>query len=335
VFSPDRNPIDHLARELSALSAGAGFSQLNEASVAASLHNRTEGLTDVVNRIRKNLRQQVVIVIDQFEEIFRFSPETTRGTPGDDATDFIDLIVNAIQSPDQGLSIILTILSEYVSECARVHSLTNLMNSGSYLLPQIPIDLLTAVIEDPVKIAGASIDRSLVNLIVSEMEDRPGQLPVLQHLMMRLWNQWSSTGDMSRPIGISDYEAVGRLKGAISQHAGQALESLDERHRYVCARLFRTITARTDDGKELRKPERISDIAAQTGCSEQEIIAVADVFRAPEYSFITPTKEVPLNGESILDLTHESIIRLWGMLRKWMDEEESSVKLYRQLAASA
>ncbi|MFZ2285592.1 MAG: hypothetical protein WAV93_01275 [Bacteroidales bacterium] len=335
VFRPDRSPVDHLAAELSALSAGAGFTQVSEVSVAASLHNRTEGLTDAVNRIRKNLRQQIVIVIDQFEEIFRFSSETTRGTLGDEATDFIDLIVNAVQSPDQGLHIVLTLRSEYVSECARFHSLTNLMNSSSYLLPQIPNDLLGMVIEDPVKIAGASIDRTLVKLILSDLEERPGQLPVLQHLMMRLWNNWSRTGDMSRPIGISDYEAVGRLKGAVSQHAGQALESLDERNRYVCARLFRSITVRTDDGRELRKPERISSIAAQTGCTEQEIINVADVFRSPEYSFITPGREVPLNGESILDLTHESIIRHWSMLRRWMDEEEISVKLYRQLAAAA
>lgn len=334
-FRPALNPVDHLAAELSSLSAGAGFAQQTKASVAASLHNRTEGLTDVINRIRKNLRQQIVIVIDQFEEIFRYSPATARGTPGDDATDFIDLIVNATQRPDQGLYIILTLRSEYVSECARFHSLTNLMNSSSYLLPQIPVDQLSAVIEEPVKLSGGSIDRSLVKLILGDLDDRPGQLPVLQHLMMRLWNQWSRLGDLSRPISISDYEAVGRLRGAISQHAGQALESLDERHRYVCARLFRTITTRTDDGRELRKPERISTIAAQTGCDEHEIISVAEVFRAPEYSFLTPSKEIPLRGESILDLTHESIIRLWSTLRRWIDEEEASVKLYRHLAASA
>lgn len=335
VFRPALNPVDHLATELSSLSAGAGFNQLSEVSVAASLHNRTEGLTDVINRIRKNLRQQVVIVIDQFEEIFRFSPATSRGLPGDDATDFIDLIVNAMQKPDHGLYIILTLRSEYVSDCGRFHSLTNLMNSSSYLLPQIPVDQMVTVIEEPVKLSGGSIDRSLVRRILSDLEERPGQLPVLQHLMMRIWNQWSRLGDLSRPISISDYEAVGELKGAISQHAGQAFESLDERHRYVCSRLFRTITTRSDDGRELRKPERISTIAAQTGCAEHEIIGVAEVFRSPEYSFLTPSKEVPLNGESILDLTHESIIRLWGNLRKWMDEEEASVKLYRQLASAA
>jgi WD40 repeat protein len=335
VFRPDQNPVDHLAAEMSAFSASAGFTQLTQASVAASLHNRSEGLTEVVNRIRKNLRQQIVIVIDQFEEIFRFSPAAARGTLGDDATDFIDLMVNAIQKPDHGLHIIVTLRSEYVSDCARFHSLTNLMNGSSYLLPQIPNDLLGAVIEEPVKAAGASIDRSLVRLILSELGDRPGQLPVLQHLMMRLWNQWSRAGDMSRPMSVADYEAVGQLQGAISQHAGLALESLDERHRYVCSRLFRTITTRADNGRELRKPERISTVAAQTGCTEKEILSVAEVFRSPEYSFITPSKEVPLNRESIIDLTHESIIRLWGTLRRWMDDEEASVKLYMKLAAAA
>jgi WD40 repeat protein/energy-coupling factor transporter ATP-binding protein EcfA2 len=335
VFRPDNNPIDQLARELSALSAGAGFSQLSEVSVAASLHNRTEGLIDIVNRIRKNLRQQVVIVVDQFEEIFRFSPVTTGGTLGDNATDFIDMIVNAVQMPDQGLSIILTLRSEYVSECSRFHSLTNLMNSSSYLLPQIAHDYLGTVIEEPMKVSGASIDRSLVRLIVNDMEDRPGQLPVLQHLMMRLWNQWSRSGDLNRPISVADYEAVGKLKGAISQHAGQALESLDERHRYVCSRLFRTIAVRNDDGREVRKAERISTIAELTGCGEDEIMHVAEVFRSPEYSFLTPSKEVSLSRETILDLSHESIIRLWNTLRKWMDEEVVSRKLYAQLAAAA
>lgn len=335
VFRPALNPVDHLAVELSSLSAGAGFAMLTEQSVAASLHNRSEGLTDVVNRIRKNPRQQIVIVIDQFEELFRFSPAASDGTPCDDASDFIELIVNAVQKPDQGLYIILTVRSEYVSECARFNSLTNLMNGSSYLLPQIPTDLMGTVIEEPVKLSGATIDRALVKVILGDVEERPGQLPVLQHLMMRLWEHWSRLGDMSRPLSVSDYEAVGRLKGAISQHAGQALESLDARHRYVCSRLFRAITARTDDGRELRKPERISTIAAITGCPEHEIIRVAEVFRAPEYSFLTPSKEIPLNGESILDLTHESIIRLWDTLRRWMDEEEASVRLYRNLAAAA
>ncbi|HWR75374.1 MAG TPA: hypothetical protein VN276_07030 [Bacteroidales bacterium] len=335
VFRPDVNPIDNLAAELSTLSASAGFTQLSQASIAASLHNRSEGITDVINKIRKSLRQQIVIVIDQFEEIFRYSPASTRGTEGDEATDFIDLLVNAVQQPDQGLYLILTLRSEYVSECSRFHTLTNLMNTGSFLLPQIGRDLLTAVIEEPVKASGATIDRSLVKIILGDLSDNPGQLPVLQHLLMRMWNQWNKVGDMSRPLSIADYEAVGTLKGAISQHAGQALEELNERHRYVCSRLFRTIAVRTEDGKEIRRPESIAAIASQTGCTDEEIINVAEVFRHPDYSFLIPPSDVPLNRDSVIDLSHESIIKLWGTLRKWLDDEDASKRLYLRLAAAA
>lgn len=335
VFRPDINPVDNLAAELSTLSAGAGFTQLSQASIAASLHNRSEGITDVINKIRKSLRQQIVIVIDQFEEIFRYSPVSTRGIEGDEATDFIDLLVNAVQQPDQGLYLILTLRSEYVSECSRFHSLTNLMNTSSFLLPQIGRDLLGAVIEEPVKVSGATIDRSLVKIILGDLSDNPGQLPVLQHLLMRMWNHWNKAGDMSRPLSIADYEAVGTLKGAISQHAGQALEELNERHRYVCSRLFRAITVRTEDGREIRRPETIATIATQTACTVEEIINVAEVFRHPDYSFLIPASDIPLNKDSVIDLSHESIIKLWSTLRKWLDDEDASMRLYLKLAAAA
>ncbi|MCU0377749.1 MAG: hypothetical protein MUC78_05760 [Bacteroidales bacterium] len=335
VFRPSLDPIDNLATELAALSAKAGFNQLPVSTVAASLHNRSEGITGIVNKIRKNLRQQIIIVIDQFEEIFRYSPASTRGTLGDDATDFIDMIVSAVSQPDQGLHIMLTIRSEYVSECSRFHTLTSLMNNSSYLLPQLNRDTIATVIEGPVKVQGAAIDRSLIRTIVSDISDGQGQLPVLQHLLMRMWNHWSKTSGMNRPLSISDYEAVGRLRGAIAQHAGQALELLDDRQKYICSRIFRTITLRTDGGHEIRKPESVSAIAAQIGCSADEIIQVAEVFRAPEYSFLTPPGEVPLDEQSIIDLTHESIIKLWGILRKWIDDEDVSRRTYLQLASAA
>lgn len=335
IFRPEQNPIDNLAAQLSALSAEAGFTYLPVSSITASLHNRSEGLADVVNKIRKNLRQQIVIVIDQFEEAFRYSSPVSGASEGDEAADFIDLIVSAVRKPDQGLFVVLTLRSEYVAECSRFHSLTNLLNSGSYLLPQLNRETMVSVIEEPVRVSGATVDRSLVRTIINDLGEKTGQLPVLQHLLMRLWNQWSKSGDLSRPLGMADYEAVGRVKGAISQHAGQAFNSLDERHKYVCARLFRTITTRTEDGKELRKPEKISTIASYTGCSKEEIIKVAEVFRAPEYSFITPVQELELTEDSIIDLTHESIIKLWESLRKWLDEEEASRKLYLKLADAA
>lgn len=332
---PGANPVDNLAREIASLSSEAGFSQVPEATISATLNNRSEGLNEILNKIRKNLRQQVVIVIDQFDEIFRFSQGLHHNTEGDGVAAFIDIIVSALQQPDQGIYVIMTIRSEYVAECSRFLSLTSLMNASSYLLPQLNRDSLATVIEEPLKTSGVSIDRTLVRLIISEMGDQQGQLPVLQHLLSRMWNQWNKWGDTNRSVSLTDYDAVGTIKGAISQHAAQAFDSLDERERYVCSRLFRSITIRNEDGREVRKPEKVSVIVSLTGCQEHEIIKVADLFRGPDISFLSPSAEEILQSDTVLDLTHESIIRNWNALRRWIDDEEESVKMYRRLAAAA
>jgi len=77
-FKPDVNPIDNLASELSTLSAGAGFTQLSQASIAASLLTGARGSQTLINKIRKSLRQQIVIVIDQLKR----SSDTARLNQG-------------------------------------------------------------------------------------------------------------------------------------------------------------------------------------------------------------------------------------------------------------
>ncbi len=335
VIRPAVNPVDHLASQAAAFSAGAGFAQVTVESAAASLRNRTRGLTELFGRIRKSPRQQIVIIADQFEDLFRLNPSVEGGERDHDVAGFIGLLTDAVADPGNGLHVLIAMRSEDVSECAGFAALTALMNRSSYLVPNLDAARLREVIEEPLRLSGAPMESSLTEVIIRDLGERHDRLPVLQHLLMRMWNQWYQAGDPQRPVGISDYEAAGRIAGAISLHAGQALESFDERHRHVCERLFRTITIRTDEGRELRNPEKISAIAEQTGFTRDEIITVAELFRSDGYSFLTPPPGVTLTGETMLDLTHESIIRNWDRLREWMDAEESSVKLYRQLAAAA
>ena len=50
---------------------------------------------------------------------------------------------------------------------------------------------------------------------------------------------------------------------------------------------------------------------------------------------LTPHYSVALNDDSIIDLSHESLIYLWGRLRKWVDEEYSSVQMYLRLSEAS
>ena len=58
-------------------------------------------------------------------------------------------------------------------------------------------------------------------------------------------------------------------------------------------------------------------------------------FRIPSRSFVTPRQDVPLSEDSIIDLSHESLMRLWNRLREWVDEEASSVQMYMRLSEAS
>lgn len=335
VLRPNNNPIDALANELSALSAAAGFAYVSPMAASIALHNDSEGLADVVNRIRKNLRQRVILVVDQFEEIFRYNTDQLRYPSSDSIADFVNLLITSIKDEDTGLSVIVTMQSDFIPECSRFESLISLMNASSYLIPQIKGVGYAEIIEEPLRLTSTPIDGKLVNTIILEAGNRAGQLPQIQHMLMRLWEQWNKCGDTSRSIGITDYDAIGRLEGALSSHAGKAYAELTDRHKLVCERLFRTITSTGKDKKGKRKPEKISVIHATTGCSMDDLMAVIEIFRSAQYSFLTPGPETVLTPDTVIDVSHESIITTWDLLKKWVEDEEEAQKLYQRLAFSA
>jgi WD40 repeat protein len=335
VLRPNFNPVESLATEISALSAAAGFAYVSPQAALNALQSGKDGLAELVSRIRKNLRQQVILVIDQFEDIYRFNNDTSRPSTGDNVSNFINLIIEAAKQEDTGLYIIITMQADYISECARHEGLIALMNTGSYLIPQIKGEGYSILIEEPLKITGTPIDSKLVKTIILEAGNKTGQLPLIQHMLMRLWDQWIKCGDSTRSIGLTDYEAIGRLEGAISSHAGQAYAALSPLHQDVCERLFRCITYCGPDKKGQRKPEKLSVIHEMTGCSIEDLTSVIELFRSPGYSFLTPPVGIPLTPDTVIDVTHESIITSWDLLRKWVEDEEDAQKMYLRLAYSA
>jgi hypothetical protein len=60
-----------------------------------------------------------------------------------------------------------------------------------------------------------------------------------------------------------------------------------------------------------------------------------DLFRNPDRSFLTPPFGTPLHNGSFVDISHESLIRKWGELRRWVTEESESRTMYARLADAA
>jgi hypothetical protein len=278
--------------------------------------------------------ESVLIVVDQFEELFRFG-DAADAKSSDEAAGFVKLLIEAARQTDGPIYVVLTMRSDFIGDCARFRDLPETVTQGLYLVPRLTRAQRREVIEGPVRVAGGAVTPRLVMRVLNDLGDDPDQLPILQHAMMRAWNHWLQRQDRDRPLDTEDYEAIGGAADALSQHADELYDSLDAEGKRIAHRMFQTLTEKDADNREARRPTRLGSIAAAAAASLDDVRRVVETFRAAGHSFLTPPPPTPLEADTTIDISHESLIRGWRRLRGWVQEEAESARVYRRLAETA
>jgi hypothetical protein len=334
-FRPGTDPFGNLAEALADNTDIFQDDQKDRESVLATLRNGKAGLCSIAGDIKSAGNRNLLIIVDQFEEIFRYSKLGAGGKRKEDIASFIELIVETTNDAGNNIFFILTMRSDFIGECAHYQGLTRLINNSNFLIPHMTHEDYHEVITGPVKYMGADIEEELVSVLLEEVGDRTDQLPVLQHVLMRTWAYWQRAGQFNRPISVGDYDSVGRMSGAMSRHADEAFEELSPEARTICEVVFKTVTEKGSDNKGVRRPTDVKTIAAIAECSFNDLFEVVDKFRTPARAFITPGIDKSLTEESVIDLSHESLMRLWDRLSQWVDEESASVQMYLRLSEAS
>ena len=105
--------------------------------------------------------------------------------------------------------------------------------------------------------------------------------------------------------------------------------------RQICEKLFKALTDKATDPRGVRRPTTLGTLCALTEASEAEVTEVIDVFREPSRSFVMPPAAEALEAETVIDISHESLMRVWERLQAWVEEEAASARMYRRLAETA
>ena len=305
--------------------------------VETTLRRSSLGLVEIVRLARLAPHENLLILVDQFEELFRFAdlakqPRCRRRSAG------------LRQAAARRRRSRPTCRSTSSSRCARTSSATatrfrglpEAISDSQYLIPRLTRDELQAVITGPIGVRGGRIAPSLVQRLLNDVGDDMDQLPVLQHALMRAWDHWERHDPESRSIDLGDLEAIGGMAEALSRHADEAFGSLDDRpgphdRRAAVQVPHRAGTRQPGDSPPDAAVAHRRDRQRQPG----RVIRVIDVFRAPGRSFLMPPHDVALEGDSVIDISHESLIRQWGRLRTWVDEEAESRATYLRLVEAA
>ncbi|MFO7829584.1 MAG: hypothetical protein R6V23_13240 [Bacteroidales bacterium] len=334
---PGNSPVENLANAITkpGIKENKENELIKQKLNASILRSSSNGLIEILNQTYDFEKKNILIVIDQFEELFRYKSGRKDQSSYNESEAFVKLLVAANESRDLPIYIVLTMRSDFIGECSQFHELTELINESNYLVPQMTRDDFRMAIEGPVAVGGAEIETQLVQQLLNEVSDNPDQLPILQHALMRTWDYWMEHSDPNLPITISDYEAIGKMEKALSEHANEAFDELKEDEKWVCESMFKTITEKGNDNRGIRHPTSVKDIASIARVSEAQVIKVVEPFRDPGRSFLTPSYEIELDENSIIDLSHESLMRIWNKLKVWVDEEWNAVQMYLRLSDAA
>ena len=370
---PGDAPIRNLASALARPNQTEGQSPHDVLAEAAAdrielrLLESSFGIRDSLDLLDDKPRRQLVVLVDQFEEIFRFADLREQHSldplqaaeQRDEATLFVQLLLAATSDPGCPCRIILTMRSDFIGECARFHGLSEAVTASQYLVPALTRDQRAASIRGPIKVAGGTIDHTLLQRLLNDTNEDLDQLPVLQHAMMRCWQHTAILNPDAPHLTLQDYANIGGIKNALAQHADELLAELQNGEPAdggrlvlgdITRRLFQCLTDTDGQGRTVRRPQMLGDLTAiltpdnttpgDLAAAERAMRHVIAHFSNPDCSFLRAPPPEDMTDTSVIDIGHEALIRRWERLggldsTSWVRQEQQDAEHYRDLVRLA
>ncbi len=303
------------------------------------LRRSSQALAHVTQQLRE--RESLLLIVDQFEELFRYKEAEWRSEEqrrrreqaASEAADFVDLLLAATRR-EPPVFVVLTMRSDYLGDCAEFTGLPEALNESQYLVPRLSRAQLRLAIEGP--LGGAIMEPALVQRILNDAGEEPDELPALQHALMRTWSHWRRSVSRGRAIGLEDYHAIGGFAGALDHHAEELFgHAIVRENPRAVEYIFQRLTARGQRQRERRNPATLADLwavcGAESEASREHVKEILDVFRSGDATFLVP-RDVKLEPDTYIDITHESLIHRWKQLRdEWLPKEQASAREFVSL----
>jgi hypothetical protein len=302
-----------------------------------------QAILDVLQRDAESLRTNCLIVVDQFEELFRF---TLAHGNRDEAAEFVEVLLQIVDQTAFPVFVVITMRSDFIGDCDVFRGLPEALNRSQYLVPRLTRQQLRESIEGPARLFGAHVSPRLLDRVSNEVAGEPDQLPVLQLALMRTWEHFKQreSSDVSagsprdaeagtepkNTVNVQDYLDVGGVGDAVSRDAESAMRGMSDAQIGLTRQVFQALTDTDNSNRRVRRPVRLSQLEQITGAGRAQILEIIDRFREGGRSFLI-VQEILASDDLLIDISHEALIRRWERLTRWVDEEAASKRVYLDL----
>jgi WD40 repeat protein len=261
-------------------------------------------LSDVFDQIQQNYpSDRVLLIADQFEELYTLcTDETTR-------RNFLDKLLAGISLPTNKIPfapvLVATMRADFLGNALSYRPFADLLQNSDLKLGPMNRLELAEVIEKPAQKLGITFEAGLVERILGDVEEEPGNLPLLEFALTELWQRRSG-----KQLSHAAYEAIGEVQGALGRHANKEYDKLSDAEREQVRRIFIQLVRPGEGAEDTRR------IAMKVELGEQSWSLVKQLADAR----LVVTSRNASNQETV-EVVHEALIRNWSELRGWMDTD--------------
>ena len=183
--------------------------------LAESLKKGEVKLHQVASQILEDkLNKRFLLVVDQFEELY------TQCQDKEDQQRFINTLLAAIQQ--KSITLVFTLRADfygYVLSSRRFgEALQQFKHTPLTLMSRQELKL---AIEEPAQKLNVQLQTYLVERILDDVGDEPGNLPLLEFALTQLWDN-QKDGELTHKA----YDDIGGVKQALVKHAEQIFSRL-------------------------------------------------------------------------------------------------------------
>ena len=324
VFRPAGAPFDELTKSLLRdLGAELSIKERGEfvEYCREKLPQGGDALRNAVDITRPPKGAHILLIADQFEEIFTLTANA------EDRHRYISALLRAVQlESDVPVHLVLSMRADFYSRCLDHTELSLCLEANLYNVPRMTSAQLRAAIEQRLALAAATAEEGLVDALLADVGEEPGDLALLEHALGQLWERRLLPNNI---LTNNAYIDIGRLRGALGRHASAVYGEIgDEAEKHLVQRIFLELVQLGEGSQDTRRRVAKEELLALGPPAKMEHLLA---HLASSRLINTGGKR----GENFVEVSHEALIREWPVLRQWLVENREDLRVERRIAQSA
>ncbi|HEX3053493.1 MAG TPA: protein kinase [Aggregatilineaceae bacterium] len=310
---PGAHPLDELEIALTWISTN------QSENLREQLERDARGLVRIAGLILPNDDCELVIIIDQFEELFTLVNDEA------ERTRFLGLLYCAVTDPCSRVRVVITLRADFYDRPLFYPEFGELVCSRMETVLPLSADELEAAITKPAERVGVSFESGLIATIISDLHYQPGGLPLLQYALTELFEQRSD-----HTLTQEAYVALGGAAGALTRRAEELYQEQEETGRENIRQMFLRLVSLVESAEDTRRRVRRSELLSIAG-NEELMDEAIDTYA--DFRLLTLDHDHASRCPTV-EIAHEAILREWERLRDWLNESRYDILQQRLLAAA-